>query len=335
MAEPEYYFEWRKTASRSLLVPPIKCNTAGAVLNNDIWIFGGKGSSSEFNDIWKYSTSKLEWENIEARGTDIPPPRDGHSLTKISKTKFVIFGGQGHLLDSGVCERGTENGKVKYLAMRKLFDDMYEFDCEKLSWTLLPRRKIRPLARRGHSVVFVKPTTALKGIENHPDDELLGSSGKGHLLLFGGSCIDLSTGFERPASDVWLYCLESLSWEEVHCDGHIPLPIYGHCAELVETNLIIIGGTVLSLKSNRGPYLPSPPSSLAPAHSSLCRLTEIAQEKDSYRRHEPISDLNNRRVCLRFSPWAVSQQHHRHPQHLHHDLDPACGRPLCHFLCRS
>jgi hypothetical protein len=250
--ETEFYLEWRKSPSRSLLVPPIKYNTNGCVINGDIWIFGGKGSSNEFNDIWRYSTQTLEWEYIESKGNDIPPPRDGHTLTKIQKNKFIIFGGQGELFDSGVCERGTENGKVKYLSMRRLYDDMYEFDCQKLSWVLLPRRKIRPLARRGHSMVYLKPLTPIKGIEHHPDDETLGSAGKGHLLLYGGSCIDLSTGFEKPASDVWLYCLESLTWEEVHCDGQIPLPVYGHCVELIDNQMIVIGGTVLALKSTRG-----------------------------------------------------------------------------------
>lgn len=252
--ENEYYFEWRKISSSSLLLPPIKYNTAGTIINEDIYIFGGKGSSSQFNEIWKYSTNKLEWELIEIRGNEIPLPRDGHTLTKINNNKFIVFGGQGHLLDSGICERGTENGKVKYISMKKLFDDMYEFDCQSKTWLALPRRKIRPIARRGHSLLYLKPLTQIKGIESHPDDILLGSSGKGHLLLFGGSCLDLSTGFEKPANDVWLYCLEHQTWEEVHCDGQIPPPVYGHCAQIVDNMLIVVGGTVLSLKTNKGLY---------------------------------------------------------------------------------
>lgn len=239
------------------------CNTTGCLIGEDIWIFGGKGSSSQFNEIWKYSTSKLEWEYIESKGSDIPPPRDGHSMVKISENKFIIYGGQGELLDSGICERGTENGKVKYNSMRRLYDDMYEYDCQKLQWKLLPRRKIRPLARRGHSLIFIQSNISIKGHEqlNHTDEMNEGGGGPpppsmspGYLLLFGGSCIDLSTGFEKPANDVWLYSLDTLTWEEIHCDGQTPLPVYGHCAELVENQMIVIGGTVLSLKSLRGQY---------------------------------------------------------------------------------
>jgi hypothetical protein len=255
-SELEYYFEWRKVFSRSLLIPPIKCNTAGDVLRDNLWIFGGKGSSSHFNELWTYSTKKLEWEMIEMKGNDIPSPRDGHTLTKISERYFIIFGGQGPSLDSGICERGTENRKVKCLAMKKLFDDLFEYDIEHKIWNLLPRRKIRPLARRGHTMVFIKPGNILKGTENHPDEDLLGPAGKGHLLLFGGSCLDLSTGFEKATNDVWIYCLESQTWEEISCEGQIPPPVYGHCAEVVDNTLVVVGGTILSLKNHRGKSSP-------------------------------------------------------------------------------
>jgi hypothetical protein len=237
--DPQYQLEWRRTAQRSMLIPAIKSHSAGATLDSNFLICGGKGAD-QFSDIWRFLANSLEWERIEINGSEVPPPRDGHSLTKVSESKFIVFGGQGNLLDSGVTERGTENGKVKYLAMRKLHDDMYEFDCNTLSWTFLPRRKIRPLARRGHVMKYLKPGTRLRGYVTPPEDEL--PTGLGHLLLFGGSCLDLSTGFEKAANDVWLYHLESQMWEEVVCDGALPHPMYGHCGEIVGDSLIIVGG---------------------------------------------------------------------------------------------
>mmetsp|Transcript_26284 Transcript_26284/g.38966 ORF Transcript_26284/g.38966 Transcript_26284/m.38966 type:complete len:688 (+) Transcript_26284:108-2171(+) len=247
--EPEYYLEWRRVVSRSMLIPSIKCSSAGATIENDLWIFGGKGAN-QFNDIWRFSASNVEWEAIEIEGSEIPPPRDGHSFTKVSPTKFIVFGGQGNLLDSGVCERGTENGKVKYLSMRQLYDDMYEFDCETRRWTFMPRRKVRPLARRGHCMKYVKYDVPLKGINNGNDSD--NQSKLGYLILFGGSCLDIQTGFERASNDVWVYCLTTRTWKEMTCDGILPHPVYGHCAEVVENWLVVVGGNVVPNK-NAGP----------------------------------------------------------------------------------
>ena len=241
-AEPEYYLEWRKTIQRSMHVPSIKCRSAGAVLGGDYWIYGGKGSD-QYSDVWRFSSQRLEWEHIAIRGSENPPPREGHALAKISETKFVIYGGQGNLLDTGVTERGTENGKVKCVSMRKLHDDMYEFDCETMSWTFMPRRKVRPLARRGHVMVYLRPGTRLKGVSCPPDEDV--PPGLGHLLLQGGCCLDLSTGFEKATSDLWLYSLDTQTWEEISCDGAIPHPTHGHCAALTDSSLVVVGGMVV------------------------------------------------------------------------------------------
>ena len=80
---------------------------------------------------------------------DIPNARDGHTMVKISDTKLVIYAGQGGLFDSGKCERATEHGKVKYLSMRKLYDDMFELDVSTLQWTSKPRRKYGLLEGEG------------------------------------------------------------------------------------------------------------------------------------------------------------------------------------------
>ncbi len=39
----EYLFEWRKVVSKSLLIPPIRTNSSAVLLNNDLYLFYGKG----------------------------------------------------------------------------------------------------------------------------------------------------------------------------------------------------------------------------------------------------------------------------------------------------
>jgi N-acetylneuraminic acid mutarotase len=247
--EVEYSLEWRPIELRSLRFPSIRSNSAGAVMQNDLIIFGGKGSN-QFNEIWKFSSSKSLWEQIEARGEDTPLPRDGHTLTKISKSQFIIFGGQGHVMGTKVYEKQTENGKAKCLSIRKLFDDLYSFDCETVTWTPLPRRKIMPPGRRGHSLLHL-PTNLISNssfvLECEPpisSDSRAG--GGGYLLLFGGSCVDKKCSLEKTNNDMWLYSLNTFEWQQIHCHGPTPLPLYGHCAEIVGHLMVVVGGNIAS-----------------------------------------------------------------------------------------
>jgi hypothetical protein len=262
--EVEYSLQWRPVEMRSLRLPSIRSNAAATMIKSDLILFGGKGSS-QFNEIWKFSSSNSLWEPIEAHGEDIPLPRDGHSLTKISETEFVIFGGQGHVMGSKVYEKQTENGKAKCLSIRKLFDDFYSFDCETLTWSPLPRRKVMPPGRRGHSLLHLS-TNLLSRSSSVSEGEtpLLASDGRGYLILFGGSCVDKKCSVEKTNNDMWLYSLATLEWQQVDCHGPPPLPLYGHCAEMVGHLMVVIGGNIAPSKGLKGqstPLLSSAPPS--------------------------------------------------------------------------
>jgi N-acetylneuraminic acid mutarotase len=234
MSDIDYHLEWRKVQLRSHLTPPLKANSASVSLGEDIYMFGGQGSG-QFREVWKFCSKTQSWSEVvctSAELGDIPNARDGHTMVKISDTKLVIYAGQGGLFDSGKCERATEHGKVKYLSMRKLFDDMFELDVSTLQWKSMPRRKVRPLGRRGHTMTYVKPSLCCKRAD-----------ALGNVLVFGGSCLDTSTGFEKVSNDVWTFSLSDKQWTEVECSGVRPRAVYGHSGVLVEDSYIIIGGS--------------------------------------------------------------------------------------------
>jgi N-acetylneuraminic acid mutarotase len=257
MASIDYELEWRPIEMRSLRLPSIRSNAAGAIMNQELVIFGGKGSN-QFNEIWKFSSTKLLWEVIDAHGDDIPLPRDGHTLTKVSETEFYIFGGQGHVMGTKIYEKQTENGKAKCLSIRKLFDDMYSFNCETVTWSPLPRRKITPPGRRGHSMLFI-PSNILSKSSFHSQHGSILTGGKGYLLLFGGSCVDLNSSVEKTNNDMWLFSLETFEWELVNYHGPSPLPLYGHCAEIIDHLMVVVGGNIAipaPRKGSQGSFLP-------------------------------------------------------------------------------
>ena len=241
MSDIEYHLEWRKVALRSQLVPSLKANSASVSFGSDIYLFGGQGAG-QLSDVWMFSYEEMVWKEVLCTSDqigDVPSARDGHTMVKISDTKLIVYAGQGGLFDSGKCERATEHGKVKYLFMRKLLDDMYELDISTRKWTEKPRRKVRPLGRRGHSMAHLKPKARKM---SNAEDRYSSGSGLGNLLLFGGSCLDTSTGFEKVSSDVWLYSLSEERWMEKECSGTSPRAVYGHSAVLMNDDYVIIGG---------------------------------------------------------------------------------------------
>jgi hypothetical protein len=254
MTDIEDHLEWRKVQARSYLVPPVKASPASVTIGQDIIIFGGQGAG-QFHEVWKFSYEQLSWSEMVCTSVhigDIPIARDGHTMVKVSENKLIVYAGQGGLFDSGKCERATEHGKVKYLSMRKLFDDMYELDLSKLVWTSKPRRKIRPLGRRGHTMTYLKPSPS--SLKTTPDESLINTKSLGKLLLFGGSCLDTSTGFEKVSNDVWLYSLNDEQWTEVECGGTRPRAVYGHSGVLMEDSYVVVGGSYAPPK--KGGFLP-------------------------------------------------------------------------------
>ena len=78
-----------------------------------------------------------------------------------------------------------------YQCANYLMNDMYELDLSTLKWTSKPRRKVRPIGRRGHSMEYLKPSSNVKLSANDPFQWKGQSAGQGNLLLFGGNLANL------------------------------------------------------------------------------------------------------------------------------------------------
>lgn len=100
-----------------------------------------------YGDLLKLSPSDSTWTVVEQKG-DIPPKREGHSLTSIGNGLLLLFGGSGDP-DSTVCYSTT-----------------HLFDIKTRTWSLVSTNGTAPSARLNHSASFVN----------------------GKLYIFGGFC---------------------------------------------------------------------------------------------------------------------------------------------------
>ena len=236
-----FEYEWRRVVTSSAVLPSVKANGAGVYLNGDLWLFGGKGAG-QLNEAWRFCRSRKAWQQMEYQNTP-PVARDGHSVTKISSSNLILYGGQGQLVDGGKFERQTEHGKLKSIFIRQLLDDMYEFDSATMKWTSIPRSSPRPTGRRGHTMTYL-PSSYVLPVEGF-------SSSRGSLVLFGGSCIDQCTGCERGSNDLWLFSLDTRTWTQPIAGGTPPPQLVGHQSIVHGDYLYVIGGATTLMKGDR------------------------------------------------------------------------------------
>ena len=101
--------EWRLLAPRGKFQPPPLCKHTSVMFGSKMYIFGGTDGEKTYNDIWVLdlgtsydpsalgaltrSVEQMIWSRDEVDGPYLIRPRCGHSMTKISPTQFLIFGG--------------------------------------------------------------------------------------------------------------------------------------------------------------------------------------------------------------------------------------------------
>lgn len=56
-----------------------------------MWMFGGFDGSQNLNDLWRYDFIKKRWQLITAK-SDVPLPRDRHSMVMVANNIFVYGG---------------------------------------------------------------------------------------------------------------------------------------------------------------------------------------------------------------------------------------------------
>ena len=145
----------------------------------------------------------------EVQSEYIPPPRFGHTVNIISKTRIVIFGGA----------ISTPNNQASYT----MTSDLYLYNMAQNVWKKLePSNNLKPPhVRAAHASATVRDN---------------------QVLYYGGS---IGNG-QYAMDDLWFLDIknqEEVNWMQVPIDGQTPGPRYGHSMVYIFPNLILFGGS--------------------------------------------------------------------------------------------
>lgn len=220
----------------------------------------GSASGTKPTTAAAVNPSNNSIEDLEVFG-DVPQARFGHTITAVSKTKVVLFGGAtgdtgkysmtGDTFLFNVLTKSWNKLSVKGVApspraahastnveqMQMVVyggatgggslasDDLYLLDMrngeDQAQWMIVPVVGSTPGRRYGHTVAFAKP----------------------HLLVHGGN-----TGSEA-VNDVWCLSVEKapFSWVKLDCGAEVPNTRVYHSAALCWTGsamgmMVIFGG---------------------------------------------------------------------------------------------
>lgn len=175
-------------------------------IKNLVVIFGGISEDKILSNDLYVLENYADLHMVQSIG-DIPSPRMGLTLTKITENKLILFGGVENL-----SMYPGEQIIPNYL------NDVYilHIDGEIYRWEKIEinfQDNIQPCARESHSSICY---------ENN-------------LIIFGGM-----NGYER-LNDTWMLNLENFQWKKVETIGNI-LARSMHTATLVDDKMYIFGG---------------------------------------------------------------------------------------------
>lgn len=84
-------WEWPKCTGA---IPVPRAAHAAALVDNRVFVFGGRNGKIRMNDMYVLDMRTLEWEQILVDDEKHPVKgRSWHSLTAISETVLALFGG--------------------------------------------------------------------------------------------------------------------------------------------------------------------------------------------------------------------------------------------------
>ena len=178
----------------------------------------------------------------EVQSDYIPPPRFGHTVNIISKTRIVIFGGA----------ISTPNNQASYT----MTSDLYLYNMSQNIWKKLePANSLKPPhVRAAHASATVRDN---------------------QVLYYGGS---IGNG-QYATDDLWFLDIknqEEVNWMQVPIDGQTPGPRYGHSMVYIFPNLILFGGS-----SNSGQNKKNVIMKTARLYHTACVYQKINGESES------------------------------------------------------
>jgi hypothetical protein len=191
---------------------------------NDLWLFGGFGCSSEMyqatpNDLWKYDPSTNEWtwmEGSSAEGTDgethgesgqygtlgtpsatnIPSSRQGAMGWTDTNGNLWLYGGLGF----------DANGRLVTL------DDLWEYSPSLQEWAWMGGADA--ITSENPFIAGVYGTLGVPSPNNYPGSRDLGitwTGANGHLGMFGGYGVDSVDHIGTP-NDLWDFDPGTQEW---------------------------------------------------------------------------------------------------------------------------
>eukprot|EP01126_Amoeba_proteus_P059891 TRINITY_DN7873_c0_g1_i4.p1 TRINITY_DN7873_c0_g1~~TRINITY_DN7873_c0_g1_i4.p1 ORF type:complete len:433 (-),score=86.98 TRINITY_DN7873_c0_g1_i4:191-1489(-) len=190
-------------------VPDPRCSHSCVVIDERLWIFGGRckvklgnnffsGSGVQYrNDLYCFDPHRCEWVRYEPRGNG-PSGRSMHSAVAVGK-KMYVFGGA-H--STGV--RDDTSG----------FCDLYELDLETMTWAECETKGTPPTPCYGHSMTLVS------------EDRIFFFGGKGYAVM----------------NHIHILQLDTLEWKKYAFGGNPLVPRWGHSATRHGNHVLLYGG---------------------------------------------------------------------------------------------
>ena len=132
--------EWHRIIPRGSIRPSARHNHEIAAVGVDLYLFGGKTKSGASNELFRFSTTTLQWEQLDAPQVSGSPPsaRFGHSMVAVGSDLYV-FGGA---------------------SSSEKFNCLFRFSTTARQWDQLDAEKVSgstPSARYLHGMVAVGP----------------------------------------------------------------------------------------------------------------------------------------------------------------------------------
>ena len=185
-------------------------------------VFGGVTWTNEIaGDLWLFDPKKTQWLQAAAKGTP-PSPREGHSAVMVRKNgagvAMLVFGG------------------VSYQFAP--FNDLYEYNVAKNTWTKVKAVGAAPEPRWMHSAVMDSPRAGPE-----PGSVDWDSYKKPKMYVFGGCTLG-----SVPLDSLFEYDVSAKKWTRIVAAGYPPFPRMLHSMSYAHGRLFVMFGAANNIR---------------------------------------------------------------------------------------
>lgn len=231
--------------------PNPRINSAICVLNESIYMFGGKTQEGHYlNDVWIYSITNNQWRKvIPKEDATIPKGRSGHTMT-LFKGELYIFGGKtGNIHENNDFWKFNPKSEEFELIQDTLLEHLEttESSVEKHQSKKSFLNPISKFSARSSTQVcksnkLIKEKQILNDKKAAQFEEYLyncfpSSAVMSHSLIYG---MDIDNHHWKKVMATLVNKSNEMSF--ISIIGRIPLPRDGHTANVYRDFLVVFGG---------------------------------------------------------------------------------------------